>query len=41
MHDAHHIDMHRSNYATITLLYDWFFRTVEQPVAQEEPAAAS
>jgi len=41
MHDAHHIDMHRGNYATITLLYDWMFRTVEQPVAQEKPAAVS
>ena len=28
-HDAHHLDMHRGNYATITLIYDWFFRTVE------------
>lgn len=28
-HDAHHIDMHKGNYATITLLYDWLFGTVE------------
>lgn len=28
-HDAHHIDMHRGNYATITLLYDWLFGTLE------------
>lgn len=37
MHDAHHVDMHRGNYATITLLYDWLFRTLEQPVEQEKP----
>jgi sterol desaturase/sphingolipid hydroxylase (fatty acid hydroxylase superfamily) len=35
MHDAHHIDMHKGNYATITLLYDWLFGTLEKPVAQE------
>ena len=28
-HDAHHLDMHRGNYATITLLYDWLFGTLE------------
>ncbi len=28
-HDAHHLDMHRGNYATITLLYDKLFGTVE------------
>ena len=28
-HDAHHIDMHKGNYATITLLYDWLFGTLE------------
>ncbi len=28
-HDAHHLDMHRGNYATITLLYDWMFGTLE------------
>ena len=35
LHDAHHIDMHRGNYATITLFYDWLFRTLEKPVEQE------
>ncbi len=35
MHDAHHIDMHRGNFATITLFYDWLFRTIEKPVEQE------
>lgn len=28
-HDAHHIDMHRGNFATLTLFYDWLFGTVE------------
>jgi len=35
MHDAHHINMHKGNYATITLFYDWLFRTLETPVEQE------
>lgn len=35
-HDAHHIDMHKGNYATITLLYDWLFGTLEvNPVELE------
>lgn len=35
-HDAHHIDMHKGNYATITLFYDWMFRTLEtNPVELE------
>jgi sterol desaturase/sphingolipid hydroxylase (fatty acid hydroxylase superfamily) len=29
-HDAHHVDMHKGNYATITLLYDWLFGTLEK-----------
>ena len=28
-HDAHHLDMHKGNYATITLLYDRLFGTLE------------
>lgn len=28
-HDAHHLDMHKGNYATLTLLYDWLFGTLE------------
>ncbi len=40
-HDAHHVDMHKGNYATITLLYDWLFRTLEKPVEQEIPAKAA
>jgi sterol desaturase/sphingolipid hydroxylase (fatty acid hydroxylase superfamily) len=35
-HDAHHIDMHKGNYATITLLYDRLFGTLEvNPVELE------
>ncbi len=39
-HDAHHITMHKGNYATITLLYDWLFGTLE-PVDQPEQLAAT
>lgn len=28
-HDAHHLDMHKGNFATITLFYDWLFGTLE------------
>jgi sterol desaturase/sphingolipid hydroxylase (fatty acid hydroxylase superfamily) len=28
-HDKHHIDMGKGNYASITPLFDWLFRTVE------------
>lgn len=35
-HDAHHIDMHRGNYATISLFYDWLFRTVERHPREDE-----
>ena len=41
-HDAHHLDMHKGNYATITLLYDWLFGTLEThplELAGEESAA--
>ena len=34
-HDAHHINMHKGNYATITLLYDFLFGTLE-PIHQPE-----
>ena len=41
MHDAHHVNMHKGNYATITLLYDWLFGTLEKPVEQvARPAPA-
>ena len=28
-HDAHHVDMHKGNFATISLFYDWLFGTIE------------
>ncbi len=28
-HDAHHLNMHKGNYATLTLLFDWMFGTLE------------
>lgn len=35
-HDAHHLDMHKGNYATITLLYDKLFGTLEvHPLERE------
>ncbi|KZX59030.1 hypothetical protein A3709_15860 [Halioglobus sp. HI00S01] len=35
-HDAHHLDMHKGNFATITLLYDWIFGTLEtHPLEQK------
>ena len=38
-HDAHHLDMHKGNFATITLFYDWLFGTLEtHPLELEEPA---
>ena len=36
-HDAHHLDMHRGNYATLTLLYDWLFGTVETHPMEKTP----
>lgn len=36
-HDAHHIDMHKGNYATITLFYDWLFGTLETHPLELEP----
>ncbi len=40
-HDAHHLDMHKGNYATITLLYDWLFGTLEtHPMELEGKTAA-
>lgn len=41
-HDAHHLDMHKGNFATITLLYDWLFGTIEvhplEPAQRESKA---
>ena len=32
IHAAHHVDMDRGNYATMTMMYDWAFGTLEKPV---------
>ncbi len=40
-HDAHHLDMHKGNFATITLFYDWLFGTLETHPLEQEPADAS
>ena len=35
IHAAHHVDMKRGNYATLTMIYDWAFGTLEAPVRRE------
>lgn len=37
LHAAHHVDMNQGNYATLTMLYDWLFGTLEAPVSRETP----
>ena len=37
LHAAHHVDMDRGNYATLTMLYDWLFGTLEKPVHRSTP----
>jgi sterol desaturase/sphingolipid hydroxylase (fatty acid hydroxylase superfamily) len=37
LHAAHHVDMNRGNYATLTMLYDWLFGTLETPVSRPAP----
>lgn len=37
LHAAHHVNMNRGNYATLTMLYDWLFGTLEEPVSRAEP----
>jgi sterol desaturase/sphingolipid hydroxylase (fatty acid hydroxylase superfamily) len=37
VHAAHHVDMNRGNYATLTMLYDRLFGTYEQPVQRATP----
>ncbi len=37
IHAAHHVDMKRGNYATLTMLYDWIFGTLEEPVSRATP----
>ena len=40
-HNAHHLDMHKGNFATITLLYDWLFGTVETHPRELEKSTSS
>lgn len=37
IHAAHHVDMNQGNFATLTMLYDWLFGTLEAPVPRETP----
>jgi sterol desaturase/sphingolipid hydroxylase (fatty acid hydroxylase superfamily) len=37
IHAAHHVDMERGNYATLTMLYDWLLGTLEAPVSRSTP----
>ncbi len=37
IHAAHHVDMNQGNFATLTMLYDWLFGTLEQPVSRSTP----
>ncbi len=37
LHAAHHVDMNHGNYATLTMLYDWLFGTLEAPVSRPTP----
>lgn len=37
IHAAHHVDMNRGNFATLTMLYDWLFGTLEAPVHRAAP----
>jgi sterol desaturase/sphingolipid hydroxylase (fatty acid hydroxylase superfamily) len=36
VHAAHHVDMNQGNYATLTMLYDRLFGTLEAPVHRTE-----
>ena len=37
IHAAHHVDMDQGNFATLTMLYDWLFGTLEAPVSRSTP----
>jgi len=37
LHAAHHVDMNHGNYATLTMLYDRLFGTLEAPVSRPTP----
>ena len=37
VHAAHHVDMNRGNFATLTMVYDRLFGTYEEPVSRTSP----
>ncbi|MED5261106.1 MAG: sterol desaturase family protein [Myxococcota bacterium] len=37
IHAAHHVTMNRGNFATLTMVYDWLFGTLEEPVQRTSP----
>ena len=37
VHAAHHVDMNQGNFATLTMIYDWMFGTLERPVSRPTP----
>jgi sterol desaturase/sphingolipid hydroxylase (fatty acid hydroxylase superfamily) len=37
IHAAHHVDMNQGNFATLTMLYDWLFGTLEARVDRSSP----
>lgn len=37
IHAAHHVDMNQGNYATLTMIYDYLFGTLEKPVSRPAP----
>ena len=37
LHAAHHVNMKQGNFATLTMLYDWLFGTLEKPVSRPAP----
>lgn len=37
LHAAHHVDMNQGNFATLTMIYDWLFGTLEKPVNRSTP----
>ena len=37
IHAAHHVSMKQGNYATLTMIYDWLFGTLEEPVSRPAP----
>jgi sterol desaturase/sphingolipid hydroxylase (fatty acid hydroxylase superfamily) len=37
IHAAHHVNMDCGNFATLTMIYDWLFGTLEAPVSRSTP----